>query len=249
MKQRNKYIFANIETILSEKYTSIFIAILLIVTGYFCSTLDRNNGYFEALVSTLTNQQFLTFCFFPLFLISNYLLIELFEKSTSYIIRFENKTKYIKELLKNIFCLNTILFFIMMIVILTFFNFFANGNLVIRFVDKFHTYNIIYAFYTVLKLYIVMVVISFLFALMTKFFNKLLSLLVSVILSTSLYYLPMLISPQKTSLYFGFYLMDSITYSSFSEAIVYFAIFIAIELLITFIFFRFVCNRMKRVGN
>lgn len=252
--QKNKYIIGNIKTVLSNKFLQIFLIIALLVIGYFTSTLDRENGYFVAISKALTFQQFITLCFLPMILFANLLIVNLYERNNMLIIRFNNKRKYINEMIKNVLFCNTFLFFISMLVIITFFNFFGSGDFSIIYIESFKTTNIVFAIYTVIKLYILSIFVSIIFTLILKLINKLWAIILFVCFSSSLYICywesyNMVESIFKIPFYFGFYFLNNVEYITFTLNIMAFVVNVLILSLITVLLYKLTIKRMKVVGE
>jgi hypothetical protein len=251
--RKNSYILENVSTILSDKFLRIFSITAILIFGYFFSTLDKNAGYWEALSIGLTYQQFLTLCFLPMIIISNILLIDLFEKSEMSIIRFKNKNKYLKELLKNIWVSNSFIFLVIMIVILTFLNFLSNGDISINYISEYGITNIIYTFYIIIKLYILIILCSFMFTLFFKLISKTIALIISIIFTASLYLC--IIIPNgcvsKISdfpLYIGYYFLKNVDYKFFYLNVLSFLLISVIMILLLFIVYKLTLKKMKSVG-
>lgn len=254
LMQKNKYIFSIVSTIISNKFLQIFSVISLLVFGYFCSTLDTKSGYFEAFSMALTYQQFITLCFLPMIILSNILIINFFEKSSMTIIRFENKKKYLRELLKSVSFCNTLVFVVIIIVLLTFFNFFSNGDLTIKYIESFKTTNIVYTIYIVIKLYILSIITSIVFTLLFKLFNKISALIISMGMASSLFICQWLDYEivnkiYEIPVYIGIYFLDIIEYATFSLNVSAFLVMITCFALIIFVLFNTTIKFMKAVGD
>jgi hypothetical protein len=252
--QKNKYIFENISTILSNKFLQIFSIISVLIFGYFTSTLDTKSGYFESLTMALTYQQFITLCFLPMIIVSNILIIDLFEKNNMLIIRFQNKNKYINALLKNVVYCNTFVFLIIMIVIITFFNFFSNGDFTIKYINFFKTTNLVYVIYTIIKLYILTINISIIFTLLLKILNKISALIISIVISSSLFICQwvnysIVDKIYKMPLYIGFYFLNTIEYSNFFLNLISFVLYMLFLAIIIFILYKLTIRFLKVVGE
>ena len=250
--QKNRYIFFNISTVLTSKFLQIFIIILLLIIGYFTSTLERQTNYFEGLVNIFTYEQFLTLCYLPMVILGNLFIINLFDKNLFYIIRFKNKKNYIKELLKNIIVLNTIIFIIVVIIIITFFNFFSNGDFIIEYINFYKTNSLIYFVYVLIKMYFLTILFSIITTLFFKLFNKNLSLFFSIIITISLF-LCQFISVFEVNnlldipLYFGIYFLNIIVYRSFAINIISFVIICLILIIVIGILYKKYINSKKGI--
>lgn len=252
--QKSKYVIGNIKTVLSNKFLQIFLIISLLVMGYFTSTIDTESGYFVAISNALTFQQFITLCFLPMILFANLLIINLYEKNNMLIIRLNNKRKYINEMIKNVLFCDTFLFLISMLVIITFFNFFRNGDFSIIYVDSFKTTNIVFAIYTVIKLYILSIFISIIFTLIFKLINKLWAIILFIFCSSSLYVCQwinydVIQNIFNVPFYFGFYFLNNVEYTTFTLNIIAFVVNILILSLIVALFYKMTIKRMKVVGE
>lgn len=252
--QKNKYIIKNIETVFSNKLLKVFTLILLIFFGYFCANTSRELCYFDSVISSLTYSMFLIPCYMPIFILIDVLIINLFEKSSMLIIRFNNKKKYLTELIKNIFVGNTFLFITFLIIILTFFNFFSNGDLSIKYIEVFHTTNLIYSIYTIIKLYMLTIVLSITFTLILKLFNKIISLILSFIFISSLYIqqffnYDIVDSIFKMPIFIGNYLLDIFEFKSFSLNIICLILIVIFMSAINCGLFKLTLKFMKKVGE
>ena len=218
--QKSKYIYANIEAILSNKIVIVFLSIALIVFGYFCSTINTSKDYFTALVEALTYQQFITLCFLPMIVLFDVLIINLFDKNYMLIMRLNDAKKYYKEMIKSVIFGNTFIFIMMLLAILTFLNFFFNGSLTIKYVDFFKTTNLIYAIYVAMKLYILSIVVSIFFLFMYKLFDKIVCTIITFLFISSLFACQwfqtgVVNNIFKIPYYFGVYFLDIVEYKTF----------------------------------
>lgn len=89
-----------------------------------------------------------------LFLINTINIIRVFDKNEIYIIRYKTKKQYFKNLVKNIFIKNTILFiinFIMLVLLILLFN---NNGFVIDSIGSYEVSNLVYTGIHLVKIFI-----------------------------------------------------------------------------------------------
>lgn len=252
--QKNKYIFQYIESIFNNTFMHAFFLILLLVLGYFSFSLDSKDSYLNALVFSLTYQQFITLCFLPIIIFFDVLILNLFEKNNMMIIRFENKKKYLQQILKNVFYCNTVVFFIILMTILIFFNFFSSGNLSVFFVETFKTTNLIYAVFIVFKLYILMLIVSLILTLLFKIFNKIIMLIVGIGLTASIFLCQwidytVVEKVYHTPFYIGSYFIDNIEYKTFNIQLSSFLLIVILYTIIIAVLYRIALRHIRLIGE
>lgn len=250
--QKNSYIFQNIATIFSNKFLQIFSIICLIVFGYFFSSVSEDTTYYESIVFGFTYHNFIIVCFLPMVIFSNILLLELFDNNNVYIIRFKNKKIYLKEILKNIFISNSLLFFVLLLIIFTFLNLFTPTNFTIKYIESFDCINIYYSIFIIVKCYILMMIFSFIFTFAFKLTSKGISLILMMIMSASIYVFEFIAGNvnyiYEMPLYFMQYFTESVVYDSFYLKLYSFIILIGIYTLLIFLLYKLTINKMKKVG-
>ncbi len=247
--QKNKYIFKNIASVLSNKYFNLFLVISMFVVGYFCTTLKKDSNYLESLCFSLTFQQFITLGILPLLILGDILMIKFFEGNGMLLMYFKNKKRYIKELLKHIVGINSYLFLLLMIIILTCFNLFSNQSFILEYKSNYEILNLIYTFFIVIKLYLLVLFTSILLTLMTYLWNRQISLIFIVLFSSSLFLCAesydQIDKIYKMPLYIGNYFLSTIEYNSFSlQCICFFFIFFLYSMFL-FLIYKWILKRNK----
>lgn len=91
----------------TSKSKIVFLGIILL-NIYAISNMDFRMGYYEAVVDSISMQSYVSFLLLLVFLNTYNTYIQ-FEKNLPYIMRFETKEKYYRELLKLIIIMNTII--------------------------------------------------------------------------------------------------------------------------------------------
>lgn len=248
--QKNKYIFNYISNVLSNKFFAVFIAISLIIFSVLIATLDTNIGYWKSLVFGLTYNHFICLAFLPMTMMFNVLMLNMFENNSSLVIRFKSTKTYIIELIKNIFISNTIFYFCLIMSILTLMNLF-NNNFSINFIKILGITDLQYMIYTVIKLYLLMLIFSMFFLVIYKRFNKIFSFIAGFIFIFSLYPISYELTKLKNifdiKLYLGNYYFDKLVYSNFSLQLLNFIIIIIFYTVLLFVMYIFYYKKTKRI--
>lgn len=251
---KNNYIIGNVKIVFSNKIIQIFSIVSLLIIGYFASTIDRESDYFVSISSTLTYQQFITLCFLPMLFFTDLQIINLYDNNSMLIIRFKNKKRYIKEMIKNVLCCNNFTFLVLLLTIFTFFNFFGNGDFSVKYIEQYGTTNIIFAFYTIIKLYILSNMVSIIFTLIIKLTNKLCYTLMFICISASLYICQwvsydVVSSIFKSPYYFGFYFLSNVKFISFKLNLLSFFIICLVQFFTIIFLYKLTVKKSRVVGN
>lgn len=251
---KSKYIINNIEKVLTNKILNILMLIIFLVFGFLSAKINNDGNYINSLIVGLSYQPFITLCVLPCIILSNLLMINVFEKSEYLIIRFGTQKEYIKELLKNILVINSIMLFVILIIILIFLNFSSNTNFS-GFIHKIYGIsNYIYLVFIVLKQFILLNLFSIFFVLTSKLLKKMVSVIISLFFAASLYFIPfkgyyvvsnIIMMPK----YLGNYLVDKNIYSNFEIYILSTIIIIVVMIFFNYLLFRLTVNSEIEVSE
>lgn len=246
--RKNKYIFKNIASVLSNKYFNLFLIISMFVIGYFCTTLKKDSNYLESLCFSLTFQQFITLGILPILILGDILMIKFFEENGMLVMYFKNKKRYIKELLKHIIGINSYLFLLLLIILFTCFNLFSNQNFIIEYRST-HELNIVYTCFIVLKLYLLVLFTSILLTLITYLWNRQVSLILILFFSSSLFLCAgnydQIDKVYKMPLYIGNYFLSTVQYQHFSLQCICFLIIFFLYSIVLFLIYKWILKRNK----
>ena len=139
----------------------IIISISIIVTIFAVTNYGLNKSYAVALQSILSSSVYIV-CglFLPLF-VTTINIYNIFNNNYFFKIRLDSKQNEIKELLKCSVYANSIMFFVIFLLLFVFLNLFCASNL--EFMNSYQFYNIpniIYIIFYIVRLYAIMIVVS-----------------------------------------------------------------------------------------
>ena len=139
----------------------IIISISIIVTIFAVTNYGLNKSYAVALQSILSSSVYIV-CglFLPLF-VTTINIYNIFNNNYFFKIRLGSKQNEIKELLKCSVYANSIMFFVIFLLLFVFLNLFCASNL--EFMNSYQFYNIpniIYIIFYIVRLYAIMIVVS-----------------------------------------------------------------------------------------
>lgn len=217
---KNNYIINNIILILSNQTIKVFSIFALLIIGYFCASVNTANDYFSGLMISITYVQFITLCLLPIISFSTLLVIKNIDSNYNLIIRLNNKNNYIDKLIKNVFCCNTFIFVLLIMVIIIFNNFLNSGNFQIIYLEFFKTNNFILLIFTIFKLYTLTILFSIFTTILTKITNEKISIIFTLLFSVSIYIssfinVNIVNKISDMPLYIGTYFLNNIKYKNF----------------------------------
>ena len=243
---KNKEILRNLEKVYSNKIFKIIGILTLVIYAFMFANTKVVSGYFEIINYALTFPQFLMLVFLPVILLSDVLILNLFDLRYELVMRYKNKRKYFIEILKNIFFSNTIIVSVSIMILLIIINFFAGANLSIFYLEKYGCYNIIYTIFIMIKTYILTFLFSFIFVMLYKLINKKIAIILMICLIGSTYVisynLRQVVLFFETPIYFMSYFTDGILYSNFGLRIFSFIYIITIYSILLFIVYLRIIN-------
>lgn len=155
-----KVIKAKIKNYINTENFKFIIGIMFIYSIYNIMYSTATYSYIGSILYVYTDVLTVLFIV-ALFLINTINTIKLFDKNTSYIIRYKTKKSYFKNLIKNIFFNNSVLFiiyFIMQIALLVIFN--RNG-IVIDTIGSYSISNLTYTIVHLIKTFILIQCFSY----------------------------------------------------------------------------------------
>ena len=151
------YIFNNIY---KNKMYKFFIWIFLLIMTFFTVRKYNQLNIFEGIGLTFTDQNFLCLCYLVFsFLIT--IKINTEYKNNDFIkIRFIDKKKYHKEILKSNFLCQTIYFIIVLILAMILFNLMSLSSYSIIYLEQFKMNSLVFCLYSLLKIYLFTILLS-----------------------------------------------------------------------------------------
>lgn len=170
MKNNFKLINANIKHMLNAYRFKIIILFIICFNLFGCIYIAISKNYLDALFSTLSNPYY-SLLLLSLTLVNTINTFNIFEKKDNYIIRFENREKYLKQLIINIFVSNTVLFVINLFVLLIFLNLFIGNYFVITSWHNYNIPNIIYLLFYITRIFTIIQIVSIINSLLFKLLN------------------------------------------------------------------------------
>ena len=142
----------------SNKFKAIFL--IIIITCIF-NLFNIENGikFEEAIFSSITCTLFI-FVIIGILFISSCITLDLFDKEFAIILRYKNKLTYLKELLKLISLVNSILFGLAISITILFITFKYFGIITFGKISNYNIPFIIYNLFTIIKYYIIINILS-----------------------------------------------------------------------------------------
>lgn len=250
MKNNFKLIHANIKHMLNEYRFKIIVLFIICFNLFGCIYIAIGKNYLDALFSTLSNPYY-SLLLLSLTLVNTINTFDTFEKKDNYIIRFENREKYLKQLVINIFVSNSVLFIINLVVLLICLNLFIGSYFVIESWYNYNIPNLIYLMFYIIRIFIIIQIVSIINSLLLKLLNFKI-----VIILNCLIYGPFIFgnhisrtidSLSKIKILINEYFLYN-EYGGFLSEIVYSSIYIICLYGIATILFHFTKNKMGNVG-
>lgn len=241
---KNKEYLKNLELIYSNKILKVIGITSLILYSIMFSKTKVVSGYFEIINYALTFPQFLMISFLPTILITDILILKLYDLRYELIMRYESKKKYFTEILKNIFFSNTVIITISLMILLIIINFFSKSSISIYYLEEYGCYNIIYIIYIAIKLYILTIIFSFIFVMLYKMINKKISVIIMISLIGTIYVLSYdfkeIVLFFETPIYFMRYFTDGILYNNFGLRVLSFVYIMIVYGVLLYIMYLFI---------
>ena len=238
-------------TINSYIFKYLLITSLIINIVYTLNILFNNLSfnYLESLYYISTNAFYILF-FLALILINTINTLHIFNKNTFYIIRFHSKKEYYNSLIKNVFLVNSIFYFINMILLITMCNLIFGSTFVITNWQQYNVINIVYIIFHFVKCLIIIEIITTLFPIIYKAYGRIgmivYLLFIGIPLLLSSYKVEIINDIWKMSLFPVNYLSGG-NYSSFSLELFSTLIYIIILLIFYCISFEIIKRKVKGV--
>lgn len=207
-------------------------------------------NYFEYLLNLMSNYSFIIVNLFITILISTLFIYHRFEKNLNYIIRCENKKKYLKEISANIFIINTIIYLILILTLAILTNF-SSVNYNIKEYYSYNIPNVIYLLFLIIKYYVLIMIISLLNIYLIKLINEKIVIFLNIVIYglTFIAANPVLVNnilemPFLITSYIG-----NAQYSNFNLEMTCHFIFYLCLTIITTIIFIISSNNIRQIGD
>lgn len=217
----------------SNKFKAIFL-IIIFTCIFNLFNIENGIAYEEAIFSSITSTLFL-FVIIGILFISSCITLDLFDKEFGIILRYKNKLRYLKELLKLISLVNLIIFGLAISITILFTTFKYFG---ITTFDKMSNYNIpfiVYNLFTITKYYIIINILSLIGICLYKNFGKILCYIYYALIIILYYTYPVsnsiITNFNIKNLFFKYYIYP-FQYANFYLELSFAIIFICLMLLI-----------------
>lgn len=203
----------------------------------------------DSIYLVFSNYIFLSLCILPIFLFLTIYVYDSFTKDTFAITRFKNRNHYVKELLKNVFIVTTIIFLIIISMVIIMENILNFNGYKIVYSNITNCSNLLYTIFVIIKLYIFAIIFSLMNTLLIKSFNNKVIIMLNFIFFATIFYCGFNVydinSLNKMPLYIGNFLVNNMTFNSFKTEI--FANTISYSILfIVLILFSYFSKKQKR---
>lgn len=179
--KHKKYLIENFKMIANSSNFLLMLIILLVMNIFMSFSGIFTFDYFKGIYSTYTNM-FYNLILFGVLLANTINTVKFFDRNLSYIIRFNNKKDYIKELLKNVVFSNTILYSLNFLLLFIFINIFLGNTISFTLWKNYTILNIVYITFYLLKSFILYQLLLFSIVCVQKLFNKIVMFLYSFLL-------------------------------------------------------------------
>lgn len=139
----------------------ILIAMSFIITFFVMTNYGLNKSYSVAMLTVLTSNIYLVCGLFLPLLVTTINIYNIFNDNHFLSIRIKSKKEKTKELLKNIFYSNSLMFLIVILILLVGLNLMCASNL--EFMNSYQFYNIpniIYIIFYIIRLYVILMIVS-----------------------------------------------------------------------------------------
>ncbi len=233
----------------TSKFKIVFLGII-ILNIYAIGNLDFRMGYYEAILNTISMQSYVSFLLLLVFL-NAYNVYNQFEKNIPYIIRFETKESYYKELIKLIILMNTIIIFTSFIFSLAGI-FLINNNMINI---NYYYYNIpmyVYMIFNFVKLYfliqLIVIIGLFIYMITNRFIGTITTTFISIIPMIWGYKIHAINQLKDIYWFWGYYLLF-LQYNNFIFEISVNVSFLLLLLLICIILFNILISKNRQVGT
>lgn len=252
MKNNFELLKENMKFNINSNQFKLVLLLLVCFNLYGTTYLSANLSYLDGLLNIVTNGYY-NVALIAVILLNTINTFDKFEKNQFFIIRFENRKMYLKQLIINIFVSNSILLVMNLVLILIGLNIFASNQFIISNILDYSISNIIYILFYLFRFFLIIQIISIINTCLLKLFDK------KVIISLNLFFcLIILFTPydvkrvvssiSKMFLIISDY-MRLHYYSNFMLEILCSAIYISILSIAGVILFMFTKNKMKNIGD
>lgn len=247
-----KVVKAKLKNYIKTENFKIIIGVMFIYSLYNVMYLTASYSYIESVLYSYSDTFTILFII-TLFLINTINIIRVFDKNEIYIIRYKTKKQYFKNLVKNIFIKNTILFIINFIILLLLILLFNNNGFVIDSIGSYEVSNLVYTGIHLLKIFILIQCFSMICCFMYKIGIR---FIVWILMSI------FIILHMETPIKEGF-IIDEVSeisinpidyfrvqeFSSYGFELKVTAIYLIVWILITVIIFFISSKRIKQIGE
>lgn len=240
----------------------IFLSVLIAIFGTFSyqnmihQSMNQNitalPNVIEGMIDISSNNFFPVLLFFILILFSSVTVYRCFQANDMYILRLDNKKKYLENVLKTIFITNTVTYLIILVVLFLVLFCFLGPQFSILYVAQYKTYNIIYLFFYLFRSFCLVQVISMITILLFQLLKPSFVLILNIILyigTMNFYYDQHEINsiwqiPLGLMQYF-----TTTKYASFYFEVMLSSMYVLFFIMLGGLLFEYCYRHMKRVGD
>jgi hypothetical protein len=244
LKENLKYVIE------SQRFRFIILS-LICINLFGTAYLAYNTNYIDGILTVVTNNYYVALLI-SLILTNAISTYEMFEKNSFYLIRFNNRSEYLKKLIQNIVAINIVVMILNLLLLLIGLNIFNGNGLIIETVDHYNLSNAAYVSFYLIRFVILVQIICVLSILILKLVNFKLVLILDIILILFIMVYP---NPSPSPVekipdmfifvgeYFRFH-----PYSNFAFEVLCSTIYISALVTVTWVLFKLSERFMKRVG-
>lgn len=239
-----------IKSITSSNRFALSLLVLILLNFFMIGKYSTNTDYLNAFID-VNNLFAYNFFVAIVLLISTLNVLHIFENYKNIIIRYKNKRKFFVELIKLVLILNFIIIIINYMLLFTGLNFFA-GPIKITNINGYNITTLVYSIYVLIKKILLFEMLSMFFLLLNKNFNKNLSLIISTIITLSLFMAPYhdvyINSFSNFQIFYWDYFVFH-KYSSFMLETSFFGIYFCINFYILYMLSILTIKKLKIIGE
>lgn len=187
----NKYINQSLKKEFNSKFILGTILILVFLCFYVIfkkiilfSSLEESIGNFEKIIYSLKDVTFFSLTFIVLFNYIDFYLNAQMDSNVELKLRFKTQKEFNKSKKIIIFCTNTILYILTLIILISITNI-TNSGYIVSFYGNYNMTNYIYMFYVIIKTYILMLLITCMIQIFSEKKLKFLGILILMIITIS----------------------------------------------------------------
>lgn len=249
MKYKIKFYFNILDNFLNSTKFKIVFLLSIIYNLYIVITLPQDISYIDKFLFIFTDPYYIIFIFLVLFFNKTFLL-ELFDKNSTYIIRFKNKGKYLKSLIVMICFGNFVLFIINLIILLIIINIFSGIDFKTNLYMDYHITTLSYFIFYFIRFIMLVMIWQIICVLITKSINNKITLFITFVFFGFLLFYPyeFMVIENISNIKFGLYdYFRSYNYKSFNLEIVFSIIYLISMSIISYILYIYSKKRIRSI--